>query len=202
MARKKNDEEALKEQIRFTCVEFLASKGIGFTLDEVAKTLKISKKTIYKLFDSKNAIFISIIDEMRLSIRTRQQELFQSDLPLEEKLYKLLTIRVKYQETIGSADLNDFRTIAPEVYQYLLDAYSTGWNLVEQVLREGIESGKFRNVSIPLVIQFLQHGMQMLHQDRFLFDNSLSYEEAERQVIQIALCGIMTEPLTSVLLER
>ncbi len=197
MARKKINEEELREQIRYTCVVLLSQKGIGFTLDEVAKELKISKKTIYKLFESKNAIFISIIDEMHDSIQDRQKELIEADLSPEEKLYQLLTIRVKYQEVLGSSHLAGFDVIAPEVYQYLIQAYGTGWNLVEQVLNDGIRDGHFRPFNVALVIEFLKHGMQMLHEGSFLSDHNLTYAEAEKQIIQIALCGIMVDPADS-----
>lgn len=50
----------MKEAIIFRSIAELQREGLRFSLDEVARSLKISKKTIYKYFSTKEELAIAI----------------------------------------------------------------------------------------------------------------------------------------------
>ena len=52
----------LKENIMQGTLQAFNQKGLKFTMDDIAKILGISKKTIYQVFRDKEALFLETVD--------------------------------------------------------------------------------------------------------------------------------------------
>ena len=63
-----------REKILKGTIQVFNKKGLKLTMDDVAEELKISKKTIYKEFKSKDEIFDSMVDYVFDNIKAREQE--------------------------------------------------------------------------------------------------------------------------------
>ena len=63
----------LKETILQGTIKVYSQKGLKFTMDDVAKALGMSKKTIYTVFRDKESLFLTMVDYMFDSIK--QEEL-------------------------------------------------------------------------------------------------------------------------------
>lgn len=53
----------MREQIIRITIEYLKKDGLKFSIDSIAKELKISKKTIYKIFKTKESLAISVYEK-------------------------------------------------------------------------------------------------------------------------------------------
>ena len=49
-------------------------KGLKFTMDDIAKDMSVSKKTIYQVIDDKNALINDLVDYCFASIKEREEE--------------------------------------------------------------------------------------------------------------------------------
>lgn len=62
-------------------------KGVAHTsMDEVAKTAGVSKRTVYNHFDTKDALFSAIIERMMMLLNSTQHIAFNTDKPIKEQL--------------------------------------------------------------------------------------------------------------------
>lgn len=62
-------------------------KGVTHTsMDEVAKTAGVSKRTVYNHFDTKDALFSAIIERMMMLLNSTQHIAFNTDKPIKEQL--------------------------------------------------------------------------------------------------------------------
>ena len=52
----------VEEKIINQTIQLFQAKGLKFTLDELASELRISKKTIYQYFPSKEAILNEVVE--------------------------------------------------------------------------------------------------------------------------------------------
>ena len=52
----------MKERVINAAVEEFGKSGLRFTMDDVAKNLGISKKTLYKIYDSKEEMLLDVAD--------------------------------------------------------------------------------------------------------------------------------------------
>ena len=75
-----------------------AAKGLsGARIDEIASITKTSKRMIYYYFDSKEGLYIAVLEEAYRRIRQIEQQLHLEDLAPEEALRKLVGFTVDYQ---------------------------------------------------------------------------------------------------------
>ncbi|WP_235838162.1 TetR/AcrR family transcriptional regulator [Clostridium tepidum] len=88
----------------------IASKNIElyglkkFTIDNISKELKISKKTIYKYFKSKDELIAQYFDEIIESDKESTLKLLERKIPLDEKLYHIIYSYHKYKLPVRILD--------------------------------------------------------------------------------------------------
>ena len=80
----------IKEEIVNSFIAEFNVSGPKLTLDQVTARIHISKKTIYKDFSSKRAIYDIILERTSSYIVEKQKEIQQDDsIDLKEKLYRI-----------------------------------------------------------------------------------------------------------------
>ena len=65
--------EGLQKNILDATLRVFDKKGLKFTMDDLAKELSISKKTIYTVYDDKEALFLAMVDYIFDSIKESEQ---------------------------------------------------------------------------------------------------------------------------------
>lgn len=181
----------MKQQIIDECIVLFNEKGCRFTLDDIVQRLRISKKTIYKYFLSKEDIFKAIIDESYDDIHLKQVLIFDDDtLSIKEKMYAVCTVEAKYDNQMKLKQVYESEQLLPEVYRYFMKKYEVGWEIIENLLKQGIQEDIFEEVNVALVIQLLINGMKMLCQGNFQEENHITYKQGLEQTVSIIIKGI------------
>ena len=181
----------IREKIKLACIEAFNGKGCRFTLDDVAKLLHISKKTIYRWYESKEAILETILLETFDDVHEKQRVIYENPAwGTREKLTRLLTAESKYERAIDMKRLSEVQEVYPRLHALMLQKYTTEWGLALALLERGVQEGVFRPVNVHLVQRLLQEGMQTMHRDGFLERSGMSYWEGVSQMVEIILDGI------------
>ena len=109
-----------KEVILEGTIKAFNEKGLKFTMDDVAKILGMSKKTIYTVFRDKESMFLAMVDYMFDSIKESEQQIVEDDaLSTVEKIRRILgVIPESYRDV-------DFRQL------YLLILIQSGLSYLE-----------------------------------------------------------------------
>lgn len=117
----KNTEEMRELLLRHSIAEFSKKGYNGTNLDEIAKALKISKKTIYTLFPSKSELYIESCLAVFLGLTDLAIPIFNNDsLNPIEKLSKLINTILQYLSSVSPILLNDLRLHFPKRYMEFL----------------------------------------------------------------------------------
>jgi AcrR family transcriptional regulator len=75
-----------------------ADKGLaGARIDEIAAATRTSKRMIYYYFESKEGLYVAVLEEAYRRMRAIEAELHLEDLPPEDALRKLVGFTVDYQ---------------------------------------------------------------------------------------------------------
>mgnify|MGYP001528334403 CR=1 FL=1 len=83
--------EGLQKNILDATLRVFDQKGLKFTMDDLAKELSISKKTIYTVYDDKEALFLAMVDYIFDSIKESEQMILTDpSLSVVEKLHRIL----------------------------------------------------------------------------------------------------------------
>lgn len=181
----------MKQQIIDECIALFNEKGCRFTLDDIVNSLRVSRKTIYKYFLSKEDIFKAIIDEAYDDIHIKQNLIFNDNtFSIKEKMYAVCTVETKYDSRMNLKRVYESEQLLPEIYLYFMKKYEVGWEIIEELLKQGIKEGVFEEVNVALVIQLLINGMKMLCQGNFQEENHISYKKGLEQTVSIIIKGI------------
>ncbi|MDH8677726.1 TetR/AcrR family transcriptional regulator [Fusibacter bizertensis] len=152
-----------KEQIMHYAIRRFNLEGISFKLDDIAKDLKISKKTLYKHYSGKEAIFSAIIESVFNSIKVKENEVFyRSDLNDVEKLLAILEVYPDF-EVFNYHHFADIKMVYPEQYLKIESHLENNWeqtiDLLEICISKGyvkpIEKSLFKTIFLGIYKQLL-----------------------------------------------
>lgn len=76
----------MKDRITEESIKSLQQEGLRFSVDTLAERLKISKKTVYKYFPTKEALANAIYEKYYADLHGALQELIRRNAPAEDFL--------------------------------------------------------------------------------------------------------------------
>lgn len=166
----------------------IKSEGITFKMDEIATALSISKKTIYKYYNSKEVILKRIIDEAKLDVTQQQRDiLFNMDLPNIEKFKRILKVLPKENDIYLSSSLRDLNHYYPELYEYLNENLRLDWEPVYQLMDQLMHSGEIQPINKDVFQQMYLSAYQFMDKK----GNNASLKTVLEEVISILIDGVI-----------
>ena len=168
-----------KEVILEGTIKAFNEKGLKFTMDDVAKILGMSKKTIYTVFRDKESMFLAMVDYMFDSIKESEQQIVEDDaLSTVEKIRRILGVIPESYRDVDFRQLYLLKDKYPVIYKQVEKRLETGWETTIQLLEQGMAEGVIRKVSIPIVKMMLEATVEQFFQRDILIQSGLSYLEA------------------------
>lgn len=126
----------MREKIMNAAITVFNDKGVKFTIDDIASYLSISKKSVYKYFDSKEEIIDSVIELMFEDIERQHYEILAlKDIDIVEKLKRILVVNPSMMKT-GDNKLAKLKELYPESYKKIKKHFESNWELTLSVLDE------------------------------------------------------------------
>lgn len=181
----------LKETILEGTIQAFNEKGLKFTMDDVAKVLGMSKKTIYKVFRDKESMFYAMVDYMFDSIKESEQAILEDEnMTTLEKIRKILGVMPEGYKDVDFGQLYSLKDKYPAIYKQVEIRLETGWETTIALIEQGMREGVIREVNIPLVKMMLEASLEQFFQRDILIQNHISYMEALDEVVGIIVDGI------------
>lgn len=181
----------LRETILEGTIRAFNEKGLKFTMDDVAKTLSMSKKTIYTVFRDKESMFLAMVDYMFDSIKASEQAIIEDkSLSTLEKVRKILGVMPEGYRDVDFRQLYLLKDKYPAIYKQVEIRLETGWETTIALLEQGMQEGVIRQVNIPIVKMMLEASLEQFFQRDILIQNEISYMDALNEVVDILVDGI------------
>src|SRR5947209_10496300 len=112
---------------------------------EIAEALGISKKTLYKEFDSKEEILRAVIlPKLKESTERLDAAINDRTLPFPEKLRAVLSVIGAQQQRVSQVLIRDVCVHAPEVWREIQEYKQARLRKFEKLLEEGVKQSIFR----------------------------------------------------------
>lgn len=181
-----------KIKILRSTIKVFNIKGLKLTMDDIAEYMGISKKTIYKYFDSKEEIFDQIVDYVFDDIKRREQEILDEEgLSLEERVRKLLAAFPERFTEVDLAKLGDLKDKYPKIHKKLKKRLESGWEPTLELLEQGKKEGLYRkDANFQIFKVMMDASIERFFETDALKKSKISYVEALNQVVDILLTGI------------
>ena len=183
----------MKEKILEATIKVFNQKGLKFTMDDIAKELSMSKKTIYTVFSDKDSLFGEMVDYCFDKIKESEAKILRADdLSTVEKIRKILGVLPESYVDIDFRKLYLLKDKYPKIYRKVEERLESGWEGTIALLNQGMEEGVIRPVNVILVKTMLEATLEQFFQRDILMANQISYKNALDEVV-----GIITDGITS-----
>ena len=183
----------LKKQILDGTLQVFNQKGLKFTMDDVAKELNMSKKTIYTVFREKEELFLTMVDYLFDSIKESEQKVASdASLTTLEKIKKILGVMPDSYQDIDFRQLYSLKDKYPKIYQKVEERLENGWETTISLINQGMAEGVIRQIRIPIIKTMLEASLEQFFRRDVLVNNGITYQEALEEVVGILVEGIVT----------
>jgi AcrR family transcriptional regulator len=164
------------------------------TMDEVASELKMSKKTIYKFFPSKEDLVKAIAKHFMEGLKNKILPALNSNKNAIEKLAELNNILAKVSQKVPSKRMDEIKTYFPSLWNEI-DSFRTKMMFanITKVIDQGKEEGLFIDYPTPIIMNTLVSAVRSTVNPEFILNNNFSISEAALYTFKVVIGGIVTE---------
>ncbi|HSL87920.1 MAG TPA: TetR/AcrR family transcriptional regulator [Ignavibacteriaceae bacterium] len=164
------------------------------TMDEVATELRMSKKTIYKFFPSKDDLIMAIAKHFMNRMKNKILPALSSNKNAIEKLADLINILAKASEKISTKRMEEIKRHYPGLW-IEIDRFRTEmmFGNITKVIDQGKKEGLFIDYPTNIVMNVLVASVRNIVNPDFILNNNFSIIEAARYAFRIIIGGIVTD---------
>lgn len=181
----------LREIILQGTIKVFNEKGLKFTMDDLANTLGMSKKTIYTVFADKEGLFLDMVDYLFDHVKISEQKVIENpDWDTLEKIRRILGVLPESYREIDFRQLYYIKDKYPKIYGQVEKRLETGWETTIALLEQGMEEGVIRRIRIPVFKMMLEAALEQFFQRDILIRNDIPYTDALQEVVNILVDGI------------
>jgi AcrR family transcriptional regulator len=182
----------LKERIMEAVVEEFNEKGLKFTMDDIAKHIGISKRTLYTVIRDKEALFLEAVEEVFTAIKASEREIVEdTSLDIIEKIKRILIVLPQKYKTIDFSQLYDLKVKFPKIYAKVEIRLETDWDATFLLVEQAIAEGRMRKVSLPVFQAIVSGTIEYYLSRTILADNKIAYEDALNEMLNIIMNGMI-----------
>lgn len=185
----------MKERILKAAVDLFWRYGVkSVTMDDIAKELGISKKTIYQHFNDKDAIVRDVVErEMRCEQHDMERLEAEASDPIDEVMRASDYIRASFA-TVSPVLLNDLKKYHPKAWalfqkhkhEHIIQGISGN-------LQRGIATGLYRNdIDVDVLARMRVEQIEMAFDPAIFPPQKFAIIEVHTQLIHHFLRGILT----------
>ncbi|ERI95474.1 transcriptional regulator, TetR family [Clostridiales bacterium oral taxon 876 str. F0540] len=181
----------LRDVILKVASDKIQSYGLRkFTMDEIAVELKISKKTLYKYFKSKDELIHQYFLEIVESDKESTLKALNISESLTDKINAMIYSYHKYKLPVKVYD--EACNFYPEEWKELQRLKDFKIDLIKETLKTALKDGLIKeDADLDIIGLILENTTNTLLSYEFLSKNNLAMKEAINKVISIILYGIL-----------
>ena len=183
----------MRERIIMAAAEEMLTRGLKFTMGELAGKLHVSKTSLYEQFSSKDELINGVL-EMALEDMRRQDEAIYNDasLSLTEKLLALFKVTPTLFGPINNRRIYDDLLLHHPGGEQMLDAFrEEQLRRQSALIAEGIAAQSVRSINMRVLQQLLLGATSELFTYRFLTENNMTIADAMAALADIVVFGLV-----------
>lgn len=186
------------DQTRQKCIDcaiqLCSSQGLDFTMSQLAAQLGMSKKTLYVLFDSKEALLLAAVDAMFDAVKADEAKILaRQDLSLADKVRQLVVVLPDSYKNLDWSRLQGVEEKYPAVYGRIRQRLESEWEPTLELLRQGMEQGELRPFQPGLLRAVVEGAMEHFLSSDALQREGIGYVQALDGMMDLLMEGILAK---------
>lgn len=173
-------------------IEEIYDKGMKFSMDDLARRLGISKRTLYEHFSSKVEILETIIQQSFQEGDEKTQRILDDDsLSLIEKIKGVMLVLPTHYEFYDLRILEQMKRYYPEQWAIVDSALSDDWQTLRKLIEQGIQEGLIVNMNVTLLMKLIVDAVNSTLDQRFYMKNQITVSQALSAIVDVLLFGLV-----------
>ncbi|MCC5468147.1 TetR/AcrR family transcriptional regulator [Pelosinus baikalensis] len=183
----------MRNRILMAAADEMKTRGVKFTMSDLARRLSLSKTSLYEHFASKNELVHDILATAIQDVQNQEQEIYSnSGLSVAEKIQALLKVAPKVFGPINNHSLyDDLRHYYPEEWQLVSDFRQEQLNHLTSLIVQSIENNSLRPINVSVLKQIVTSAMNDLFNYRFLEESNMTHADALSAMADIIMFGLL-----------
>lgn len=179
--------------IEYCTAKFLREGFYLVTVDQIASELRISKKTIYKFFSSKDELVKEVALKMMKEVNNKIETIINSEDDSLTKIIMLFEVMSGVVVKFSEKWLKDLQIHTPELWKQIDDFRTKrAFTALGSIMRQGQLEGIIIEKPIELIIHIFVNTIRSVVHPDFLYHQKFSYKEAFIHSFEILFNGILT----------
>mgnify|MGYP001770748047 FL=1 len=187
---------SLRERILATASERFRNEGFArVSVDEIASSLGISKKTFYTVFASKEELVEHLVSNKLADVKAQIDEIMARDESFVAKFSALFAFLSSVPGGFGVPFLHDVERHLPHVWKRVESFRERRvMNTFAQLIEQGIQEGYIRpELSTRLFLLAFTSAVQHIIQPHVLAHESFSAQQAIGGLLELFFKGALTD---------
>lgn len=183
-----------KDRILNYAREKFCSEGFYKTsMDELAKELQISKKTIYKYYTSKENLIEDIVNTNICADDCMMSSIIDSDDNVVLKLLKITNAHLSKTAKISEKWLKDIQTQTPHIYEQIKTFRAQKIeSTMAKLISQGVKEELIEKIHPQIVISIMTTVSSNVSRSEFLIKNNISLHDALKGMFEFVFNGLLT----------
>lgn len=165
------------------------------TMEELAGDLGISKKTMYRYFDSKDDLLDRVLEIRREEMRCEIQSIINSHGDYLERVQRLFLCAAKRLSLYKNVFYDDLRKYRPDLWLRIQkDRKERILRDFERLIEEGVSNGSLRSgLRADLITRMYAAAVESMINPDALLAGDYTAKEAYESIFQVFFTGLMTD---------
>ncbi len=162
------------------------------TIGEIASRLECSRRTLYELAPSKEALTLLVVDRVMHRIGHAALAAVDPAADVAVQLRQYVTAGIGY--VFRSAAVDDLADI-PGARRVSAAHHRFATTVIERMVASGMDRGEFRALDASVAAAVILAGAVHLAHPEVLDDLGVSLEDALHQLLDVVLTGLLAPPV-------
>ena len=164
------------------------------SMDEIASGLRMSKKTIYKYFPTKDKLIESLIDYECEYHQIKEIEILGQKIGVIKKIVQMIEFHLGELSKYSEKWIQDLQNLKPEIWEkYMQFKHDKHDSYFNKLMIQGKKEKLFKDIPMELILSGIESIVKnVLHTD-ILIRINLSMKQALNYSIDILVSGMLTE---------
>ncbi|HOO72566.1 MAG TPA: TetR/AcrR family transcriptional regulator [Spirochaetota bacterium] len=190
--------EEVKEKIINRFQKLIISYGIKkMTMEKLSKECGISKKTVYKYFDSKDELIEHFVERMAQTIQAGFNRIDQANADPEETIFMFFDLVFEITRNLPPAILEDAERYYPDLGGKINALREEISLIFVKTIKKGIAGGSFKNIHPDFAEKFYFGALNNIFSPEFMLKTGLGVNEILDSFKSMLLTGLLKEKIAS-----
>lgn len=182
----------MKERILEGALVVFKNKGLKFTMDDLASEMKMSKKTIYTIFQDKNELLCDMVDYAFDLIKEEEEQIYNNaEISTVDKIRGILGVLPESYNGFDFQTLYQFADKYPKAYEKISVRLDSGWDKTFELINKGIAEGTVKKVDFTIFKLTYEAAVERMLMTDILEKEQIDYPTAFSELVNLMIDGII-----------